>query len=142
MKETKVVLKGIILREGKILTVRRSFQDKIGAGSWEVVGGKLEFGESVLETLKREVKEETNLEITIDRPLYAKNIVINEELQMVVVVYLCKYEKGEVMLSKEHIAYRWVDEEGLRNILSPEIRNDFEDNDVFNILIKERLKML
>ncbi|WP_297636922.1 NUDIX domain-containing protein [uncultured Clostridium sp.] len=142
MKETKVVLKGIILREGRILTVRRSFQDKIGAGSWEVVGGKLEFGESVLETLSREVKEETNLEINIERPLYAKNVVIDEELQMLVVVYLCKYKKGEVMLSEEHIAYRWVDEEGLKNLLSPEIKKDFEDNNVFNILMKERLKML
>ena len=35
-----------------------------GAGSWSVPGGHLEFGESFEDTARREVKEETDLEIT------------------------------------------------------------------------------
>ncbi|MGL4850692.1 MAG: NUDIX hydrolase [Clostridium sp.] len=134
MKETKAVVKGVILRDGKILTVRRSFQDKIAAGSWEAVGGKIEFGESLDEALKREVLEETGIKIEILETLYAKNTVTDEDTQMVVIVYLCKYLSGEVGLSEEHIAYRWVSVEGLKEIISPNIKKDFEDNNVFEII--------
>lgn len=34
-----------------------------GTGEWSFPGGHLEFGETVFETAKREVKEETNLDI-------------------------------------------------------------------------------
>ncbi|MGL4449651.1 MAG: NUDIX hydrolase [Sarcina sp.] len=138
MKETKAVVKGIILRDGKVLTIRRSFQDKISAGSWEVVGGKIEFGESLEEALRREVLEETGIEIEITDTLYAKSNVIDENTQMVVVVYMCKYLSGEVRLSEEHIAYRWVSVEGLKEIISPNIKKDFEDNNIFEI-IRERI---
>lgn len=134
MKETKAVVKGVILRDGKILTIRRSFQDKIAAGCWEVVGGKIEFGESLDEALKREVLEETGMKIEILETLYAKNTVTDEETQMVVIVYLCKYLSGEVSLSEEHIAYRWVSVDGLKDIISPNIKKDFEDNNIFKII--------
>jgi 8-oxo-dGTP diphosphatase len=35
-----------------------------GAGEWSFPGGHLEFGERIFETAKREVKEETNLDIS------------------------------------------------------------------------------
>lgn len=133
-KQTKIALKGIIVREDKILVAKRALTDKIGAGNWEVIGGKLEFGEDTETCLRREVKEEVNLEIDIEGIIYAKNVVIDEETQMFLVVYLCNYRDGEVKLSDEHTDFKWVSKEELREILSPEIRKDFEDNEVFELL--------
>lgn len=133
-RETKIALKGIIVREDKVLVAKRALTDKIGAGNWEVIGGKLEFGEDTETCLKREVREEVNLEIDIEGIIYAKNVVIDEETQMFLVVYLCRYKDGEVKLSDEHTDLKWVNKEELKTIISPEIRKDFEDNEVFELL--------
>lgn len=133
-RETKIALKGIIVREDKVLVAKRALTDKIGAGNWEVIGGKLEFGEDTESCLKREVREEVNLEIDIEGIIYAKNVVIDEETQMFLVVYLCRYKDGEVKLSDEHTDFKWVNKEELKTIISPEIRKDFEDNEVFELL--------
>jgi ADP-ribose pyrophosphatase YjhB (NUDIX family) len=49
----------VLLREGKLLLVRRGFPP--GQGKWSIPGGVIEAGESILEAAKRELFEETNL---------------------------------------------------------------------------------
>lgn len=40
-----VVVKGVILNEGKVLIVQRAIDDEVGRETWECVGGKVDFGE-------------------------------------------------------------------------------------------------
>lgn len=56
-----VAIKALIVEEGKILLGKRLDQDDHGL--FEIPGGKLEVGETFRETLKREVLEETGVEI-------------------------------------------------------------------------------
>ena len=60
--------------QGRILVSQRSLDSKAYPGKWQIPGGKVEPGEELLTALKREVKEETDLEITAinDLLLYAK----------------------------------------------------------------------
>src|ERR1043166_5871265 len=63
---------GAIIQDKKerILVSQRSLNSKIYPGQWQIPGGKVEKNESCLKALKREVKEETNLEaISIKPPL-------------------------------------------------------------------------
>jgi len=60
-KQARVGIGVFIIKDGKFLMQKR--QGSHGSGSWSVPGGHLEFGESFEETARREVKEETNLEI-------------------------------------------------------------------------------
>ena len=55
----------ILDKQGKILVSQRALDSKVFPGKWQIPGGKVEPGEKLLTALKREVKEETNLEITI-----------------------------------------------------------------------------
>ncbi|MBB5214671.1 Nudix family hydrolase [Parapusillimonas granuli] len=75
------VAAGVILKpDGSVLLGRRP-ADKPWPGWWELPGGKLEPGETVLEALARELKEELDIEVTDASPWvtytheYPKNIV-------------------------------------------------------------------
>jgi len=58
---------GCILNElGKLLIIKRAAFDS-SPNLWEIPGGRLELGESLVEGVSREVQEETGLTIT---PLY------------------------------------------------------------------------
>jgi len=54
-----ITVDGVVLRDGKILLIRRSTSPYVGY--WALPGGFVELGETVEEAVAREVKEETDL---------------------------------------------------------------------------------
>jgi len=58
--------------QGRILVSQRALDSKVYPGKWQIPGGKVEPGEECLAALKREVKEETDLEITAINDLLIK----------------------------------------------------------------------
>ena len=54
---------GVILRCGKILLIERGVQPFLGY--WGIPGGGQEEGETLAETVKREIAEETGLEVNV-----------------------------------------------------------------------------
>jgi 8-oxo-dGTP diphosphatase len=59
----KVVAAIIFDEKGRVLVSQRALNAKLYPGKWQVPGGKVERGENYLDALKREVKEETDLEV-------------------------------------------------------------------------------
>lgn len=126
--------KGLILRKGKALILQRSHYDDTFAGTWEFPGGKLEFGERLEDCLRREIREETRLEVEIERLLYANTFLTHPWRQVVVVTYLCRAEEGEVLLSKEHTGYRWATGRELRERLPQKVLQELQQKGVFDLL--------
>jgi ADP-ribose pyrophosphatase YjhB (NUDIX family) len=58
-----VAASGIVVCDGELLVVRRGSAP--GAGTWSVPGGRVEFGETLRETVAREVLEETGIAVTV-----------------------------------------------------------------------------
>jgi ADP-ribose pyrophosphatase YjhB (NUDIX family) len=58
-----VAASGIVVRDGALLLVQRGAAP--GLGKWAVPGGRVEFGETVRETVAREVREETGVTVTV-----------------------------------------------------------------------------
>jgi 8-oxo-dGTP diphosphatase len=128
-----VVVKGLILNEGKVLIVKRSNEDKIGGGTWELVGGKIDFGENLETALLREIKEEVGLSVIVERILYATTFKTGSTRQVVLLTYLCRSHANAIVLSNEHSDYLWATKEEVKLLLDPEIRRDFEKNTIFSL---------
>lgn len=114
MPKLFVATKAFIMHDGKVLVLRESakYQDGTNIGKYDLVGGKVNPGEHFLDALKREVREETGLTVTIGRPFFVNEwrpMVKGEELQIVGIFFECKAETTDVRLSADHDDYQWVD---------------------------------
>lgn len=93
-------------------------------GKYALVGGHVEFGESLESALKREVKEETNLDVSgldflgLQEAIYSD--AFSEKKHFIFFDYACRAKEGEVILNEEATDYLWVrPEEALLLPLNP-----------------------
>lgn len=103
----KIFLKN---QDGKYLLMRRSPEKYPDVkGEWDIPGGRINPGSLLIENLRREVKEETRLEITSEPKLiYAQDIIPNEEKHVVRLSYTGE-TKGEPVLDiSENVEYKWL----------------------------------
>jgi 8-oxo-dGTP diphosphatase len=106
MKQVEVVA-AIIQYNDKILCVQRG-ENKLPyiSKKYEFPGGKIELGESREETIKREIREELNMEISVIKEF----ITVNHEYPdffLTMHSYICSCENTSVTLT-EHIDYKWL----------------------------------
>ncbi len=66
----KIVTAAIILNESRVLIGRRKPNQALG-GYWEFPGGKVENGESLVDCLKRELKEELSVNAKVSEDIFA-----------------------------------------------------------------------
>ena len=97
-------VKALIVRDDKFLVMHNN---GIKADLWELPGGRMEFGETAEETLKREIMEETGLIVSPIKLLDTWNL-IKVDHQITGIIYLCSIEEGEVTLSEEHDSFKWI----------------------------------
>ena len=120
MSQVRVALKAIIEQDGKILVIKRSANDDIDKSTWDIPGGKIDFGEKPEEALSREIMEETGLKVRLIRPFRTWAFMANEETQVVGITFLAKYVSGEVKLSEEHEIYKWIEPEAFQGLEAAE----------------------
>ncbi|MDO8647193.1 MAG: NUDIX domain-containing protein [Candidatus Diapherotrites archaeon] len=103
-----VAVKGFIVDDGKLLLLKREPKNVQMPGIWEISGGRLELGESPFDGLKREVLEETGLNVEIVMPLSVRHFTRSDKQTITMIIFLCKPLGNEVKLSKEHTEFEWI----------------------------------
>ena len=74
--------------------------------TWGILGGHMEKGEQIEETLHREIKEETNLEVDMIKMF---DVTTVHHVNSLVLGFACKYKSGTVILQEEEVKdYKWV----------------------------------
>ena len=111
MKTIEVVA-AIIVEDKKIFATQRGYGDfKDG---WEFPGGKVEAGETPEQALVREIKEELETTIVIDRYLCTVDYDY-PKFHLLMHCYFCSIEEGNLIL-KEHESARWLGLDELRTV--------------------------
>ena len=109
MKSIKVTC-AIITINNKILAVQRSRVMSLPM-KWEFPGGKIERAETEVECIKREIREELNIEIeVVDR--LTPSVHSYPTFTIELIPYTANYLSGELKL-KEHNGYLLLDREEL-----------------------------
>lgn len=86
----------IVNDRGQVFMARRGPLAKNERGLWEFPGGSVEFGERLADALKREIREEYGVEITVGHLLdVVDHILPTEGQHWVSPTYLCCIESGE-----------------------------------------------
>jgi 8-oxo-dGTP diphosphatase len=109
-----VATKAFIEYQGKVLIVKESPLDTINThvGEYDVIGGRLTPGESLEDSLKREILEETGLKPDIGNFFFANEsrpVVHGEPYQVIRIFYRCQASNDQIVLSNEHDEFLWID---------------------------------
>ncbi len=114
-------------KEKKYLLIRRSPKKypEVGA-KWDIVGGRIEPGSPLLKNLKREIKEETNLDLTeIPKLLAAQDILRVPGRHVVRLTYLGVIN-GEPKIDGDHLEYQWFSIEEIKKLRAEKLDKYFK----------------
>lgn len=96
----------VIEQDGKYLLLKRARDPK--KGKWDFPGGFIEGAEHPEETVKREVKEETNLDVEVGDLVGIFTSVYDDSGRNTLdITYHCKIKGGEIKLSDEVTEAKW-----------------------------------
>ncbi len=117
MKQPEAVVSALIFNnENKVLLCRSHKWNN----QYVIPGGHIETGEPMEEALRREIKEETGLEIYDIRPLSVHESIFSEqfysERHFVCIDFICRTETEEVVLNDEASQFIWVSLEDIDRV--------------------------
>jgi hypothetical protein BACCOPRO_00607 len=97
IKQKKIanVVAAVILKDGKYLATQRGYGE--WKDWWEFPGGKIEQGEEPKDALKREIREELNIEIEVNELLTTVEYDY-PEFHLTMHCYFCSIISGQLLL--------------------------------------------
>lgn len=137
MKRIIPVVIAIIHKNNRLLlTERRGMEedDKQFGRIWHFPGGALEFGEDLQQSLHREIKEELNVIIKIEKQLPNVYSAVRANWHGLLIPYLCQIEGSEtITLNEESYQYKWCTREEILNMKKLPFVQEMA-NSAFNII--------
>lgn len=86
----------VIEKDGKYFLAKRGEEARNKVGKWEFPGGAVEMGDTVEETIVREMKEEHGIDVEVKELLdYQSYFLSNDNQHWFAVTFLCSLVSGE-----------------------------------------------
>jgi 8-oxo-dGTP diphosphatase len=114
--KTIIVTAGVIIEQGKVLVTQRKADSSHGL-LWEFPGGKVKEGEEPREALRRELKEELDIEAEVGT-IFSTVLHPYPNDPILLLVYQCRVEKGILKPLGCH-DLRWVNLRELKRLVMP-----------------------
>ena len=101
----------VIVRDQKALIIKRAHEPR--KGEWSLPGGLLELGESLQDAVRREIKEETTLDVTVGPIIETFDRVHRDahgriRYHFVIVDFVCWPDSGEAIPASDAEGVAWV----------------------------------
>ncbi len=116
------VVIAVIRKENKFLLTKRIFFDdedkSFGPFAWNLPGGGLEFGESPMQALEREMKEELALDVKVGQLIPEVYSEVRNHWQGIFLTFICEMSdpSQEIVLNEEASEYGWFSLEEVKNL--------------------------
>jgi len=109
---------GIIVRDGKVLLGLRGDDCQTARNEWAYPGGRMDYGQSPIENLVREIYEETDMEAErddIEFLTWMNEFFPDDEKHYISLVFFVKKSKGDPVLTEPDKCkeWRWFDPDDL-----------------------------
>jgi len=108
-----LVIRRDLSADPRVLALRRGPDNRAGPGLWETISGRVERGEQPEAAVRREIVEESALEVELETRPFATYAAERRGEPMIVILYRARLRAGEVQISPEHDAFDGVIEPGL-----------------------------
>jgi len=110
-KQPIIGVGAVIIKDGKILLEKR--KNEPGKGKWSIPGGLVELGESVEQTVVREVEEETGFEVEKPEHIDVVDNIIRDEsgrvkYHFVIIDYFMRLKGGTLKAASDAEELKWV----------------------------------
>ena len=104
---------GVVISDGRALLIKRGYPPL--QGEWSIPGGTLELGETLLEGVRRELAEETAIEVRIVDLVEVFERVFRDEAgkvryHFVILDYLCEAISGSAAAGSDVSDVAWASE--------------------------------
>ena len=104
----------VVVRDGKALIIKRAHEPR--KGEWSLPGGLLELGESLQDAARREIKEETGLDIEVGPVIETFDRVHRDDqgkirYHFVIVDFVCSAGSGDAVPGSDAGGVAWVSAE-------------------------------
>jgi len=101
----------VVVRDGKALVIKRAHEPR--KGEWSLPGGLLELGESLQDAVRREIKEETSLDVEVGPVIETFDRVHRDDqgkirYHFVIVDFVSWTNGGEAKAGSDAEAVAWV----------------------------------
>jgi len=112
MKAPVAVVRLIVEDDQHRVLILRRHGSAYGNGRWCLPGGKVDFGETVVEAAAKELREETLLECTSASLLFYQDSLPSADSDMHCInFYFAVETEGEIELNPESDAFAWISQE-------------------------------
>jgi 8-oxo-dGTP diphosphatase len=104
----------VVVRDGRALIIKRAHEPR--KGEWSLPGGLLELGESLTDAVRREIREETSLEIEVGPIIETFDRVHRDDqgrirYHFVIVDFVCWSAHGDAVAGSDADDVAWVTEQ-------------------------------
>jgi 8-oxo-dGTP diphosphatase len=101
----------VVVRDGRALIIRRGHEPR--KGEWSLPGGHVELGESLTDAVRREIKEETGLQVEPGAIIESFDRIHRDEdgrirYHFVIIDYVCHVSTGDAVAGSDASDVAWI----------------------------------
>ena len=118
MGKFRILVKGIVEYNDKVLAVERWYDDRIFEPyQWELIDGEMEFGENPQKAGERLVTEKIGVPVQAEKPLYTWGFTAGE-ICTAGIAFLCDAQSQEIVLSEDLHDYKWIEKDEISHVIT------------------------